>query len=95
MAATLGLAMAQPTPIDRDRLRLVLPMGAVRMQGYSRLAETLDRQRLQTVFHMLSPRQKQVAAMLLDGCSLRQMADLLGLSDSTVCTYVRRMKQLL
>ena len=66
--ATLGLAMAQPTPIDRDRLRLVLPM--------------------------LSPRQRQVAERVLAGRSIRAIADELDLADSTICTYKRRIWQI-
>lgn len=67
--ATLGLVMAQPTPIDRDRLRLVLPM--------------------------LSPRQRQVAERLLTGGSIRAIADDLALADSTICTYKRRIRQIM
>ena len=66
--APLGLAMAQPTPIDHDRLRLVLPI--------------------------LSVRQHQVAERLLCGCSIRCIADDLGLADSTICTYKRRIRQI-
>jgi DNA-binding CsgD family transcriptional regulator len=65
--ATLGLVMAQPTPIDRDRLRLVLPL--------------------------LSMRQRQVACLLLEGYSLRRIGDKMDLSDSTVRSYVRWVRQ--
>lgn len=54
---------------------------------------TADRQRLEAVLGMLSPRQGQVARLMLDGASYRSIADELGLGDSTVRNHIRRIRQ--
>jgi RNA polymerase sigma factor (sigma-70 family) len=59
------------------------------------LSPTLDRDRLEAVLPMLSERQREVACLKLAGCSLRQIADRLHLGDSTVRSYIRRIRQVM
>lgn len=56
---------------------------------------TLGRERLVAVLPMLSERQRQVACLMLEGCSLRRIADKLNLGDSTVRSYMRRIRQVM
>lgn len=82
----------EPLTTTEAVCRLVwLPLGgAMERQGSLTVAE---RERLRTIMGMLGPRQCQVAKLMLAGCSLRRMADSLGLSDSTIKTHVRRIRQ--
>jgi len=54
-----------------------------------------DRARVEAVWGMLSPRQREVAALMMQGYGIRRVADALGMGDSTARNLMRRVRQLM
>ncbi|MHB0874556.1 MAG: LuxR C-terminal-related transcriptional regulator [Anaerolineae bacterium] len=52
-----------------------------------------ERERLALVMDDLTAKQREVASLVLSGCSLTAIADRLDLGDSTVRGFVRRIKR--
>ena len=59
--------------------------GVMEVRGMS--AE--DRARVEAVWGMLSPRQREVAALIMQGYGIRRVADALGMGDSTARNLMR------
>jgi RNA polymerase sigma factor (sigma-70 family) len=58
------------------------------------LCSAEEKERLLLVLGMLSPRQRQVAELMIAGCSQRDIARRLRLSRGTVQEYIRRLRQI-
>ena len=55
------------------------------------LTLTLDRDRLRAILPMLSERQREVACLLIEGCSRREIARRIGLTRTTVHDHIERI----
>jgi len=89
------------THVIRRRARdpVFVDIDAVEVASPERVDQNLDQQlaldRLVTLIHSLSPRDRQVMLLYLEGLDASSIADITGLSARNVATKVHRIKHIL
>ncbi|MDX8404723.1 MAG: response regulator transcription factor [Mariprofundus sp.] len=81
------VSMDVPSPMLREAIRIIAKGGQFIEPWLARTISETPYSHVSNPFDLLSPREKMVLEMMLDGCSCASIADKLNISEKTVANH--------